>query len=373
MENIERIRTFFDKDGVLFQNGLVSILIVVIAVVAGGILSKTFLVILRKMQKQTPSVIASSVLSPDQWRAPSYLFFIALCITLAFPLLYLPGNIQQVVKHFLGLWIIVTFTFMSIRIVSLIREIMLQQYDLSDGDNIKARAVHTRVKVIERIVIFTIIVIAVASMLMTFDKVRQVGISLLASAGIVGVVVGFAAQRSIATIIAGVQIAITQPIRIDDVVIVENEWGRIEEITLTYAVVRIWDQRRLIVPITWFIEKPFQNWTRTSSQLLATVFVYVDYTVPFETVRKELRHICDANPLWDKRVCVLQVTNSSDRCVEMRALVSAEDSSKAWELRCSVREKLIGFLQKKYPWSLPRVRFEMETRLTEPGLVIEKG
>ena len=208
-------------------------------------------------------------------------------------------------------------------------------------------------------------ILALAAILMTFDKVRQLGASILASAGIAGIIVGLAAQRSIATLLAGIQIALTQPIRIDDVVIVENEWGRIEEITLTYVVVRIWDLRRLIVPITYFIEKPFQNWTRISADLLGTVFLYTDYTVPIQAVREELRRILEGSEKWDRRVCVLQVTDTTERTVQLRALVSAADSSKAWDLRCEVREKLVDFLQKNYPHALPRVRAEIDEHKQE--------
>ena len=196
-------------------------------------------------------------------------------------------------------------------------------------------------------------------MLMTFERVRQLGTTILASAGVVGIVVGMAAQRTIATFIAGLQIAITQPIRVDDVVIVENEWGRIEEITLTYVVVRIWDLRRLIVPITYFIESPFQNWTRTSADILGTVFIYTDYTVPVNAIREQLQKILNESEHWDKKVCVLQVTNASDRTMELRALMSAADASAAWTLRCEVREKLLAFIKKEYPQALPRLRTEL--------------
>jgi small-conductance mechanosensitive channel len=195
---------------------------------------------------------------------------------------------------------------------------------------------------------------------MTFDKVRQLGTTILASAGIIGVVVGIAAQKTIGTFIAGIQIAFTQPIRIDDVVIVENEWGRIEEITLTYVVVKIWDLRRLIVPITYFIEKPFQNWTRQTADLLGTVYIYVDHTVPIDTIREQLHAILKESEHWDQKVCVLQVTNTTERAVELRALMSAADASTAWTLRCEVREKLVKFIQEKYPQSLPKVRAELK-------------
>jgi small-conductance mechanosensitive channel len=202
--------------------------------------------------------------------------------------------------------------------------------------------------------------VTLATALMTFEKVRQLGTTLLASAGIAGIIIGIAAQRSIAALIAGVQMALTQPIRVDDVVIVENEWGRIEEITLTYVVVRIWDLRRLIVPTTYFLEKPFQNWTRVSTDLLGTVFLYVDYTVPVEEVRAELKRLAENSELWDGQVCVLQVTDTTEHAMQLRVLVSASDASNAWTLRCEVREKLVEFIQKNYPRSLPRLRADVQ-------------
>ena len=209
-------------------------------------------------------------------------------------------------------------------------------------------------------VVVIVVLVAVASMLMVFDKVRQLGVSLLASAGVVGIILGFAAQKSIATLFAGIQIAITQPIRLDDVVIVEGEWGWIEEITLTYVVVKIWDLRRLIVPVTYFLDSPFQNWTRTSADILGTVFIYADYTVPIDKLRDELKRILDASPLWDKKAWCMQVTNAKEQTLELRALMSARNSPKAWDLRCEVREKLVEFVKANYPDKLPRVRVEME-------------
>jgi len=180
----------------------------------------------------------------------------------------------------------------------------------------------------------------------------------LASAGVIGIVVGMAAQRTIGTFIAGLQIAFTQPIRVDDLVVVENESGRIEEITLTYVVVRLWDLRSLIVPITYFIETPFQNWTRVGTDMLGAVFIYVDYTVPVEPVRRELDRIVKGSPLWDGKVCTLELTNATERTVELRAVLSAADSSALWILRCQVREKLIEFIRSSYPEALPKLRTE---------------
>jgi len=194
---------------------------------------------------------------------------------------------------------------------------------------------------------------------MTFEKVRQLGTAILASAGIIGIILGFATQKTISTVLAGLQIAITQPIRVDDVVIIENEWGRIEEISLTYVVVRVWDLRRLVVPITYFIEKPFQNWTRVSADILGTVFIYADYTLPVQRLREELHSILRASDLWDGRAWGLQVTGTTERAIELRALMSAQDASSAWDLRCNVREKLLEFIQRNYPESLPRLRADL--------------
>jgi small-conductance mechanosensitive channel len=247
-----------------------------------------------------------------------------------------------------------------IKTVYILEGYIESRFDVGVKDNLKARKIHTQLTVLKRIVIIVVCILALGTMLMTFEKVRQLGTTILASAGIAGIVIGMAAQRTIGTFIAGLQIAFTQPIRIDDVVIVENEWGRIEEITLTYVVVKIWDMRRLIVPITYFIEKPFQNWTRVSSDLLVTVFVYVDYTVPLEAVRAELQKILKDSELWDGKICVLQVTNASERTLELRALMSVPDASVGWDLRCRVREKLVEFIQKNYPESLPKFRASVQ-------------
>ena len=227
-------------------------------------------------------------------------------------------------------------------------------------DNLRARQIQTQSRVLLRTLAFFVLLIGAAAMLMTFPGARQFGASLLASAGLAGLAVGFAARPVLANLIAGLQIAMTQPIRLDDVVIVENEWGRIEEITGTYVVVRIWDDRRLVVPLQYFIEKPFQNWTRRGSSLIGTVFLWADYSLPLEPLREELRRLCkDVPELWDGRVCVLQVTDASEKSIQLRALVSSPDSSRNWDLRCHIRENLLGFIQRQYPHSLPQVRADL--------------
>lgn len=261
-----------------------------------------------------------------------------------------------VADHVLALGITACATWLLIGAIRALSDFLAHRFDLNQPDNLRARGAVTQVRVAARIAVALISLLGVASALMTFDAVRQIGTGLLASAGIAGIVVGFAAQRSLGTLFAGIQIALTQPIRIDDVVIVEGEWGRIEEITLTYVVVRIWDLRRLVVPITWFIEKPFQNWTRVSADLLGTVMLYTDFSVPIEAVRAELDRILDGHALWDGKVKNVQVTDMREQSLELRVMVSAAHSSALWDLRVDVREKLVDFLRRDYPRAFARVR-----------------
>jgi small-conductance mechanosensitive channel len=292
-------------------------------------------------------------------RAPSRLILPLFAVHLSLPFVRMEPKISGFLGQTLGLLLIGALGWLAVQIAFLVEDLLIRNYEIDAPDNLKARRIRTQIQILRRVVVVGVAVVTVATALMTMDDVRQLGTSILASAGIAGIIVGFAAQRSIATLVAGLQIAVTQPIRIDDVVVVEKEWGRIEEITLTYVVRRIWDLRRLIVPITYFIEKPFENWTRISAELLGTVLLYADYTVPVQAVREELRRIVEASELWDGRVCALQVTGASERTVELRALVSASDSSKAWELRCEVRERLIEFIRRNCPEGLPRTRAEI--------------
>jgi small-conductance mechanosensitive channel len=251
-------------------------------------------------------------------------------------------------------------TWLAISVITPAKAVIIDNYDVGTEDNLKARKIHTQIKVFGRIAVVLIVFFAVAMVLLSFDAIRQVGVSLLASAGIAGIIIGFAAQKSISMLLAGFQIAITQPIRLDDVVIVEGEWGKIEEITLTYVVVAIWDKRRLVVPVTYFIDTPFQNWTRQTSEILGTVFIYVDYGFPVDRLREFMTESLAENPHWDGKVNVLQVTNCSEKSMELRALASAKDSGTAWDLRVKLREELIEFIRLKYPAYLPQSRVVME-------------
>ena len=318
---------------------------------------------LDRLARGTKTIVDDSLVR--HLRRPARFIIPILAVSFLLPLLTAPPRILIVLQQTVSLLLIISVAWLLIKLVYVLEDLVLSQYSMDIKDNLEARRIHTQIQILKKVVIVVVGVLALAVALMTFEKVRQLGTTLLASAGIVGIIVGLAAQKSISTLFAGIQMAITQPIRIDDVVIVENEWGRIEEITLTYVVVRIWDLRRLIVPTTFFLEKPFQNWTRISADLLGTVFLYVDYTVPVEAVRAELKRILENSPLWDKQVCTLQVTNATERTVELRALMSAADSSRAWELRCDVREKLIGFIRRNYPDGFPKVRAELTDRNTE--------
>ncbi|MET0281698.1 MAG: mechanosensitive ion channel domain-containing protein [Steroidobacteraceae bacterium] len=289
-----------------------------------------------------------------------------LAIIMGSSMLAVPERLQVLFRNGVSIGLVGAIAYVLYRLVDAAADLLLARYRIDVVDNREARAVHTQVTVLRKVAVSFIVLFAFAAMLMVFDQVRQVGATILASAGVAGIVIGFAAQRSLGMLLAGFQIALTQPIRIDDVVIVEGEWGRIEEITLTYVVVNIWDERRLIVPITYFLEKPFQNWTRTTVELLGTVELYVDYDFPMEALRAKLTELLQASKLWDRRVNVLQVTEARERTVQLRALVSAANASAAFDLRCEIREGLLLFLQQRHPASLPKIRLSGDQDAAHP-------
>jgi len=282
-----------------------------------------------------------------------------LAIIFALPILGLPPAYAGVAAKGSSVLLILAITVVIFHAVKTLQELILLRFDITASDNLRARKLYTQVHVLGRVVYVGIGLFAVACILMLFQEVRHVGTSLLASAGIMGIIAGVAGQKTLANLIAGFQIALAQPIRLDDVVIVEGEWGRIEEITLSYVVVHIWDDRRLVLPLTYFVENPFQNWTRSSSRLLGSVFVWVDYSFPLEEGRKALKRIIESSPQWDRRFWNLQVTDASERTMQLRVLATAEDSSKSWDLRCEIREKFIAYIQEHHPRSLPTVRAQM--------------
>ena len=291
---------------------------------------------------------------------PARAIFLLTCAGIVLPLLPpLPANLNDVLRQGLLMAVVVCLGWLAVGFVYVLQEFMLRRYDLKSENNIRARRVHTQFQLFRRILITFIIIITIGGLLWTFNDPRiwHYGSGLLASAGIASLVLATAAKSTASNFLAGLQIAFTEPIRIDDVVVIQGEWGRIEEITSAYVVVRIWDLRRLIVPLTYFIENSFQNWTRESSDILGTSFLYVDYSVPVDELRAELRRMVEASPLWDGKVCGLQVTNLSERTMELRCLMSSRNSSENFDLRCLVREKMIAYIREHYPTAFPTTRF----------------
>lgn len=282
-----------------------------------------------------------------------------LAVDLAVPLLPLPDGLLATLRQMALVAVVVVSGWLALVVIQEVENELSRRYDPRAATDPSLRARFTQIQAFGNISAFLVIVVTLAFALMSVDAFRQIGAGLLASAGIAGVVLGIAAQKSIGTILAGIQLAVTQPIRVDDEVVIEGETGRIEEITLTYVVVRIWDLRRLIVPIAEFIDKPFQNWSRSSTALLGTVELHVDYSVPVDEIRAEFKRVLETSTTWDRVTSRVQVTDSTDRTMLVRLLVSAKDSGSLFELRCDVREKLIAYVQRAHPGALPRTRADV--------------
>jgi small-conductance mechanosensitive channel len=279
------------------------------------------------------------------------------------PLLHLKPAVAPTVRQAVTLLLILGFGWLLISLISVLDEHLRERLVSGIRDDARARRILTRVGILDRVLTVLIVVLTAAGMLVTFPEGRTIGASILASAGIAGLVLGIAARPAVENLIAGLQVALTEPIHIDDVVIVEGEWGRIEEITSAYVVVRIWDLRRLVVPLGYFLQRPFQNWTRSGADLIAQVTLEVDYSTPVDEVRKQVGEIVASSELWDKGFWNLQVTEAGERTMRLRVLATAADSGRAWDLRCEIREKVITYLQKHHPEALPKVRARLESGL----------
>ena len=317
---------------------------------------------LKRIDRQNQTVLHSIIRRTE---AASWWIFPLLGFLIALPGISLPPNISAYLQHAVLLGLIAAHAWLVILISEVATDFIAARYRLDTAEDLQARKVQTQLQLLHRIVFVVVLIVALGVMLMTFPTIRSIGTSLLASAGLAGLVVGIAMRPTLASLVAGIQIALTQPIRIEDSVVVEGEWGWIEEIGTTHVVIRIWDLRRLVVPLSYFIEHPFQNWTRTNPDLIGTVALWVDYTVSVEALRQELRRILGTTADWKGDVCVLQVTEATDRALQLRALMDARNASQAWDLRCYVREKLIQFLQERYPQSLPRFRADIQTFSSE--------
>lgn len=329
------------------------------ATVGGALLLHRLLIrLLRRVSRTYGSLEASLV---RRGRRPFRLVLVIAALLLAVPLLPVPAGARAVAGHVLLIGLILALAWLVIGLSAVSEFFVQERYRTDIPDNLRARRIRTKVQLLRRIVTAAVSILALAFILMTFPAVRQVGVSLFASAGILGIIIGIAARPTLSNLIAGLQVALSEPIRLDDVVIVEGEWGWVEEIRMTYVVVRLWDLRRLVVPLSYFIDNPFQNWTRRTAEVLGTVYLHADYRVPVDALREELGRILQETHLWDGKVFNLQVTGATDRTVELRALMSAPDAPTAWNLRCHVRERLLAYLQREHPECLPRVRGEIVT------------
>ncbi len=321
--------------------------------------------ILKRLANRKGDVVIKSLVRHSQ--GPSLWILPLLALLVALPTAPLPQRLSTILEHIVGLGLIASIAWLVILFSQILSDILTARYRVDVPDNLTARRIQTQFQMIHRIIVVLVVIVTLSVMLMTIPAIKHIGVSLLASAGLAGLVVGMAMKPTLSSLIAGIQIALTQPIRLEDVVIVQGEFGWIEEIGTTYVVVRLWDLRRLIVPLSYFIEQPFQNWTRTSANLLGYVYLNVDYTLPVDEVRKELRRICESTKLWQGNVCELQASDSTEHTVQLRALIDARNSDDAWNLKCLIREKLIQFLQEKYPGSLPRARGELKAEVNAEG------
>ncbi|HVU48748.1 MAG TPA: mechanosensitive ion channel family protein [Terracidiphilus sp.] len=316
---------------------------------------------LRRVTYRRAAFIGQSLVRHSEH--PSRWIFPLLAVLAVSPGLPLPSIAMSAIEHITGLALIGTIAWLAVLLIEIASDMMAGRYRTDVADNLLARRIQTQFQVVRRISVMLVVVVAISLMLMTFPAIKHIGVSILASAGLASLVVGMAMKGTLSNLIAGVQIAFAQPFRMEDVVVVEGEWGWIEEIGTMYVFVRCWDLRRLVLPLSYFLDHPFQNWTRNSADLLGYVYVYTDYTISVDAVRDALKSICEATPLWGGKVCGVQVTDADQHTMQVRALMDARNSGDAWDLRCFVREKLIDFLQKNYPGSLPHFRGELTAPL----------
>lgn len=332
----------------------ISLLIFGAAIIIGLLLKFILFRLLDIYNRTSDPVLLKSI--TKRLSHPLSYFIPLVLLSIALSVVPLKESQVNTLRRIIEILDVIVFAWILIKITFVVQDVVRHKYILDKSDNIRERKLITQLQFVRKLSIVTIVFIAVSIILLSFEPVRKLGTGMLTSAGIAGIIIGFAAQRSLANLLAGMQLAFTQPIRLDDVLVVEGEFGRVEEITLTYVVLKLWDNRRLILPLNYFIEKPFQNWTRTGSDILAAVYLYTDYVVPVDELREEFSRILKGTELWNGKTEVLQVTDAMEQCLQIRALMSADSSGTAWDLRCLVREKLITYIQKNYPDALPKVR-----------------
>ena len=345
----DRLLQQFHWAPVLIQIAVVFI----VAIAAGIILHRLAMPLLTRLVANTDTFWRSTV---SRTSNAIRLMLIILSLSAAAAVAPLTDAQTSVVHHAVLIGLIVLAAIIARTVLHIWMTLYLRRFKLDAEDNLLARKHVTQSRILERIAVTLIIVLTVAAVLMTFEGVAKYGVSLLASAGAAGIVVGFALQPLLKNLFAGLQLAITQPIRVDDALLIEGEWGNVEEITSTYVVVKIWDWRRLIVPLSYFIEQPFQNWTRETASLIGNVILYLDYSIPVDVIREQLARIVAQSPYWDGNIQHVQVTDFKQFTMEVRILATAGSAAKAYDLRCEIREKLIAYLQEHYPHTLPRLR-----------------
>jgi small-conductance mechanosensitive channel len=365
---LARLRQFLDWAPSNVTGAVILVLAALIALLLHNIFARLIQRLIRTRHPYLAGVLVGA-------RRQGQAALVIAALFIALPVAPFDHDVTTTVATLLLIAAIVVIGWIAITAAHIFADLYLLRFRLDVADNLLARKHVTQVRVLRRVVDTLLIIVTIGAVLMTFEPVRQFGVSLFASAGVAGLVVGFAARPVLSNLIAGIQLAMTQPIRIDDAVLVENEFGNVEEITATYVVLRLWDLRRMIVPLTYFIEKPFQNWSRESTSLIGTVLLRVDYTTPVDKVRAKAEQIVKASPLWDGGLIKLQITDADALTMELRVIATARSAGDAFDLRCELREKLIAYLQAEFPGSLPRRRQETMgaaagtagTRQTPPG------
>jgi small-conductance mechanosensitive channel len=341
------------------------VIALLIAALAGWVAAVVIGWAVRRAGRHRPGVVWKSL--PRRCRRPFRATVVIAAVLSAMPQADLSQGADEVTRHLAAIALIAALAWLFVQLTVVVQDVAFARFDIDVVDNLHARQVRTQILVLRQVLVAVVVFVAIAGALMTFPRVRTLGASILASAGLLSIVAGLAAQTTLANLFAGIQIAVTDQIRIEDVVVVDQEWGRIEEITLTYVVVRTWDNRRLVLPVSWFTTNVFQNWTRHEARVIGSVLLHVDYTVPVEEVRAELHRLVQASPLWDGRDWVLQVVDSTPTTMVLRGLMSSRDAPSSWDLRCEVREKLLAYVRDRYPGSLPRLRAEVGEPGPPPG------
>lgn len=337
----------------------VSVSILCLVIVAAFALHYVTFSIIARIRKTAPKQRPRLYAALQRLNQPARFIVVLTGIAFVLPWIPIPQQYREMGFRILGVAWFASLGWLMVSCVYMVEDLIVARYDISVSDNLRARQVRTQMQVVRRMAIAFVILIDIGLILSVFrdSSIWHYGAGLLASAGLASLVLATAAKSTASNFLAGLQIALTEPIRLDDVVIVQGQWGKIEEITTTYVVVKIWDQRRLVVPLTYFIENPFENWTRQEAALLGTAFLYVDYSVPVQPLREEFTRILESSPLWDRKVNALQVTDICQGTMQIRCLGSSSNASDLFDLRCVIRELMMAFIQKNYPDAFPRTRF----------------